>query len=114
MSVELDLELRNLKLGDHACLLFDGASRADEWETVVPFFKEGLSRGERCNLIVEDADQRATAMRMLSAGGVNAELEVQRGALTFHEQEPGKWTGGRFDPRAELGAIEALVGRALA
>jgi signal transduction histidine kinase len=114
MSVELELELRNLKLGDHACLLFDSASRADDWETVIPFFKEGFSRGQRCNLLVGDAGQRATAMRMLSAGGLNVELEVQRQALTFDEHVPGKWASGRFDPRAEVAAIEAAVNRALA
>jgi hypothetical protein len=36
MSAALELELRNLKLGDHACVLYDGAGRADDWETIVP------------------------------------------------------------------------------
>jgi signal transduction histidine kinase len=112
MSVELELELRNLKLGDHACLLFDSA--ASEWAHIVPYVKEGLSRGERCHLIVADADQRATAMRMLSAAGVNSELEVQRRALTFALEEPEMFAPGRFDPRARLGALEARVNRALA
>jgi signal transduction histidine kinase len=64
--------------------------------------------------MVEDAGQRATAMRLLSAGGLNVELELQRGALTFHEIEPGTWARGRFDPRAQVAAMEALIGRALA
>jgi signal transduction histidine kinase len=114
MSVELELELRNLKLGDHVCALFDSAGSADDWETIVPFFQEGLSRGERCHLVVDDADQRATAMQMLSAAGVNAQLEVQRGALTFAQHEPEELAPGRFDPRARLGAVEAKVGQALA
>jgi signal transduction histidine kinase len=114
MSVELELELRNLKQGDHACLLFDSAGSADDWETVVPYFKEGLSRGERCHLIVRDADQRATAMQVLSAAGVNSELEVQRRALTFAEEEPETFAPGRFDPRARLSAFEARVSQTLA
>jgi signal transduction histidine kinase len=114
MSVELELELRNLRLGDHACTFSDGAGSADEWETIVPYFKEGLSRGERCHLIVAGADERATAMKMLSAAGVDLELEVQRRALTFAEETPEMFAPGRFDPRARLGAFEARVSQTLA
>jgi signal transduction histidine kinase len=114
MSVELELELRNLRLGDHACLFVDGAGSADEWETIVPYFKQGLSRGERCHLIVADADERATAMKMLSAAGVDSELEVQRRALTFAEEAPEIFAPGRFDPRARLGAFEERVRQSLA
>jgi signal transduction histidine kinase len=114
MSVELELELRNLKLGDHACLLFDGASTADDWATIVPFVKEGLSRGERCHLIVDDADRRAKAMHMLSSAGVDAELEVQRRALTLAEQDPRVFAPGRFDPRAQIRVFEAIVDKTLA
>lgn len=114
MSVELELELRSLKPGDHACLLFDGAGGADDWETIVPFFTDGLSRGERCHLIVSDAGQRVTAVQMLSAAGVNVELEVQRGALTFTEYDPAALAPGRFDPHARLDAFEARLKQALA
>jgi signal transduction histidine kinase len=114
MSVELELELRSLKHGDHACLLFDGASEADNWEAIVPFFKEGLSRGERCHLLLSAADQRATAMQMLSAAGVSSELEVQRGALTFVELQPGSFAPGRLNPRALLRGTRGWVSQASA
>jgi signal transduction histidine kinase len=114
MSVELELELRSLKPGDHACQLFDRAGGADDWETIVPFFMEGLSRGERCHLWLDDAAQRAMAMQKLSAAGVNPELEVQRGALTFTHHEPKGFAPGRFDPRARLGALEAKTSHAFA
>jgi signal transduction histidine kinase len=113
MSVELELELRNLTPGDHACLLFDSAASADDWETIVPLFKEGLSRGERCHLILGEG-RRATAMQMLAAAGLSAELEVQRGALTFLELEPGALSPGQFEPRVMLRATRAWVGQALA
>ena len=113
MSVELELELRNLRPGDHACLLFDSAASADDWETIVPLFKEGLSRGERCHLILGEG-RRATAMQMLAAAGLSAELEVQRGALTFLELEPGALSPGQFEPRVMLRATRAWVGQALA
>jgi signal transduction histidine kinase len=112
MSAELELELRNLKPGDHACALFDSAGRADDWETIVPFFKEGLARGERCHLVVGDADRRRAAMQMLSEAGVNSELEVRRGALTFFELGPK--TFAHLDPRVPLRAIEAQVSQSLA
>jgi signal transduction histidine kinase len=113
MSVELELELRSLQLGDHACLLFDSAASADDWATIVPFVKEGLSRGERCHLIVDDASRQATAMRMLSAAGVNAELEVGRRALTFALQDPSILAPGCFDPRAQLDVFEGAVKKTL-
>jgi len=113
MSVELELELRSLKLGDHACLLFDSAAGADDWETIVPLFKEGFSRGERCHLIVREG-QRATATQILSGAGLSSELEVQRGALTFFELEPGALAPGQFDGRVLLRATRAWVGQALA
>jgi signal transduction histidine kinase len=114
MSVELELELRNLKLGDHACLLFDSAGGADDWATVIPYFKEGFARGERCLLLVDSAEQRAATMHMLAAAGVNAEREVERGALVFTEYEPARYLEGRFDPHAELRAFEAMVSQTLA
>jgi signal transduction histidine kinase len=112
MSAELELELRNLKTGDHACLHFDSAGRGDDWETIVPFFKEGLAHGERCHLIVDDANQRRAAIRMLSECGVSAEVEVQRGALTFVEQGPRMFA--RFDPRVQVRGMQATVKQALA
>jgi signal transduction histidine kinase len=112
MSVELELELRNLKAGDHACALFDSAGCGDDWATIVPFFKEGLSRGERCQLMVDDAEQRRVAMQVLSEAGVDSELEVQRGALTFFEQGPQMFA--RFNPRVQLRALEVAVSQSLA
>jgi signal transduction histidine kinase len=109
MSTELELELRNLKPGDHACLLFDGAARADDWATIVPFFREGFSRGERCHLVVDDARERDIAIRMLSAAGMDAELEAQRGALTFFEMGPRLAAPGSFDPHTLVRALEASV-----
>jgi len=113
MSVELELELRNLRPGDHACLLFDSAAGADDWETVVPFFKEGLARGERCHLLLSEG-QRTTAIQVLSAAGVSAEREVQRGALTFFEVGPEALAPGRFDSRVMFRATRAWVGEAQA
>jgi signal transduction histidine kinase len=49
---------------------------------------------------------------MLSQGGVEAELEVQRGALTFLVQGPEMFA--RFDPRAQLRGTRATVTQALA
>jgi signal transduction histidine kinase len=113
VSAELELELRNLKPGDHACVLYDGAGRADDWETIVPFVKDGLARGERCQLVVDDATHRAGAMQMLSEAGVNAELEARRGALTFFEQGPRMFAPGRFDPRVLMRGMAAGVKQAL-
>jgi signal transduction histidine kinase len=114
MSVELELEIRNLKQGDHACQLFDSAANADEYETIVSYVKEGLSRGEQCHLIVADADQRARATQSLAAAGVNVQLEVERRALTFGEEGPEVFVAGRFDPRARLDALEARMRQSLA
>jgi signal transduction histidine kinase len=62
--------------------------------------------------MVDGADHRRAAMQMLSEAGIDAELEVQRGALTFLEQEPQMFA--RFDPRAVVRGMEAGVKAALA
>jgi signal transduction histidine kinase len=50
---------------------------------------------------------------MLSEAGVNAELEVQRGALTFFEQGPRMFAPGRFDPRLLIRGTAASATQAL-
>lgn len=80
MATELEIELRRLSLGDHACALYD--SHADDCATIVPFVIEGLRRRECCNL-VSPADEAHAFSEMLSDAGIDVEQETDRGALDF-------------------------------
>jgi hypothetical protein len=78
MSLELESEIHRLRLGDHACFLYDNP--ADDLATLVPYFKDGLSRGEQC-FFVADKSEWPALLRMLSEAGVDGEGEAQRCAL---------------------------------
>jgi signal transduction histidine kinase len=110
MSTELELELRRLKPGQHLCLLYD--SPADTWDTIVPYFRDGLARGEQC-LFVGDADSTRESTLALAGAGIDIDRETHRGALGISTACESGILGGDFQPRAELGHLESAVARAL-
>jgi signal transduction histidine kinase len=110
MSTELELELRRLQPGQHLCLLYD--SPADTWDTIVPYFRDGLARGEQC-LFVGDGDSARESALALARAGIDVERETQRGALGISTASECGILGGDFQPRAELEQLEGAVARAL-
>jgi signal transduction histidine kinase len=110
MSLELERELRLLQHGEHLCLLYD--SPADCSATIIPYFKEGLARGERC--IFGECDDPGESPRVLLArGGIDVEQEEQRGSLRITTAGRSGFLGGGFRVRAELDLLEALDQQAL-
>jgi nitrogen-specific signal transduction histidine kinase len=110
MSLELERELRLLQHGQHLCLLYD--STADCWATLVPFFKEGLARGERC-IFGECEDPEESARVLLARAGIGIEREEQRGSIRITTDGRSGFLGGHFEVRAELDLLEALDQQAL-
>jgi signal transduction histidine kinase len=110
MSTELELQLRRLQPGQHLCLLYD--SPADTWDTIVPYFREGLARGEQC-LFVGDADSTRESALVLARAGIDVDRETHRGALGISTACESGILGGDFQPRAELERLESAVARAL-
>ena len=106
IPAELELELRRLQHGQHLCLLYDDP--ADNWATIVSYFREGLARGERC-LFGGDGDDARELVQRLASVGIDVERETQRGALGILN------TSGPLshEPTVELDLLEHAANQAL-
>jgi signal transduction histidine kinase len=109
MTAELELELRRLNLGSHVCLLFDDP--ADDWGSLVPYFREGLRRGERCE-VVAGTEELSFLRRTLEAAGFDFEREVRRGALCEVDLE--REVVHRFDADLAVQRLDRRVRQAMA
>jgi two-component sensor histidine kinase len=109
MTAELELELRRLQLGSHACLFFDDP--ADDWGTLVPYFREGLRRGERCEFVA-GTDEVHEFERAMKSAGLDVEREVCRGALCLIDLE--RSVRGHLEPGVVVRSFEERAQQALA
>ena len=84
---------------DHFALIYE--DRVGQFETVVPFVREGLERGERCIYVADDndVDEVLDAMR---AGGIDVESALESGALSVYTEEDTYRRTGEFDREAML------------
>lgn len=64
--------------GDHVFVVYENA--AELYAFVVPYFKEGLAKGERCMFLCADANPTAV-VRALSARGLRIGSDVERGGV---------------------------------
>jgi signal transduction histidine kinase len=103
--------LGGLRASGHLCFLYE--SEDERRRTLVAFFREGLTRHERCQYIGAAADQEAFALA-LEEEGVPAERALARGALVFATQAETYRRSGRFDPDDSLALMEEVTDRALA
>jgi len=93
--------------GDHVVFIYEDTPELTAF--VVPFIKEGLTKGERCLYVVDD-QELPEITEALSAGGVDVDRESRRGALMFMNGE--EYAGPPpFDP---LRIVELLRRRAAA
>lgn len=83
MGSDLERQIARLRQGDHLCLLYQ--STADQLAVLVPFFKHGLSGGERC-LFIGDATVGRRLEQALAERGVDCGRERERGALVLLTQ----------------------------
>src|SRR5439155_298544 len=71
----------NLRAGDHVCAMYDTDA---EWlRAAIPYFSEGLVRGEACVYVAPEKDtaQLEVALR---AAGIDMDAALGRGALGCH------------------------------
>ena len=103
--------ISNLKLGDHLCLIY--GSFEEQMTTIIPYFKAGLARGERCVYIADDrsADQVLAA---LAGGGVDVQREVDRGALVMLTKRDAYLRAGHFEPRAMIAFLQQAIDETMA
>jgi signal transduction histidine kinase len=108
---DLSQQLHGLHQGDHVCLIYD--SFEEQMEAMVPFFQDGLSRGERCGYIVDERDaEEVTAA--LARGGIDMEAALERGAFLFLTKREAYLRSGAFDPRLMVAFLQQTQDETLA
>jgi len=94
---------------DHFALIYE--DQVEQFETVVPFVREGLERGERCVYVADDnaVDEVVDALR---AGGVDVDAAMESGALSIHTEAETYRRTGEFDRDAMLSFWEETLAEA--
>nr|WP_222919729.1 MEDS domain-containing protein [Natrinema sp. SYSU A 869] len=84
---------------DHFAHIYE--DHAEQFETVVPFIREGLERGERCIYVADDntVGEVRDAMR---TRGIDIDTALESGALTVYTPDDTYCQTGEFDREAML------------
>jgi PAS domain S-box-containing protein len=109
MTTELELQLTQLKHGDHVCPIYE--SKAEQLAAAVPFIKQGLARNERCLLIVDDRTAEEIAEALAAAG---LDVARERGALWLPHNSVTYFRSGHFDPDDMIDFLRTTEAQALA
>jgi signal transduction histidine kinase len=107
----LSQQLHRLDHGDHVCLIYE--TFEEQMAAVVPFFREGLARGECCAYIVDEREA-GDVVTVLSAHGLDVEGARERGALRFLTKREAYLRSGAFDPEAMIAFLSQTQDEALA
>lgn len=86
----------------HVCAFFN--SRSEEHDIVIPFYREGLDRGERVVGIVDD-ERRSAHLNELRAGGVEVDAALQSRQLDVLSPAQTYLKNGVFDPDATFAMV---------
>jgi len=84
---------RALEEPGHICAFFD--SRSEEYEVLVPYFKEGIALDEEVINIV-DENRHRDHCRRLQSQGIDVAAEMSAGRLQVLTAEDTYMKGGRF------------------
>ena len=94
-------QLAGLAAGAHVCQLYDTPEQ--QIGALVPYFRAGISRGEQCLYIGDDAH-----VDDLRAHGIGSDEDLARGVLVVLSAREAHLRNGRFDPDR---MIELFIGR---
>ena len=100
---------RALKKPGHICAFFD--SRNEEYDILVPFFKEGIALDEEVINIV-DAHRHGSHCDRLRAEGVDVEKEMSEGRLHVLTAEDTYLKGGRFGSQRMYELLQTALAEA--
>ncbi len=78
LSEALERQLASPSGGAHVCPIYSTAT--ERINTLVPFFRAGVARGEQC-LYIADAQSVEHMLRPLRADGIDIDAAIERGAL---------------------------------
>ncbi|WP_243637889.1 sensor histidine kinase [Natrarchaeobius oligotrophus] len=88
-------DLEELETCEHIALFY--RDRDERFETVTPFIRQGIERGERVMYVIDEFS-RSTVLDELRGGDADVDAAVDSGQLTFHSLEETYLRSGRFDP----------------
>lgn len=106
---ELARQLRGLQHGDHSCLFYE--TRDEQRAAMVPFFVEGMQRGERCLWLTEGASD---AKAILFEAGIDLAEQERRGAFSFLTKRETYIEHGTFDPHAMMRTLATTIEESVA
>ena len=95
----------------HVCAFFD--TRDEEYQTLLPFLKDGLERGEKEFHIVDPA-LRGEHLARLGSAGIDVTGAQRRRQLEMLDWDDAYLRGGYFDGPATTVLVADLLGRARA
>jgi len=97
---------RTLKRTRHVCAFFN--SRDEQNKVLMPFFKEGMDRGEKIFHIV-DARLREDHLRACRAAGLGVDEALNRGQFELCHWEDAYLKDGYFDADRMLRTVEEAL-----
>ncbi len=103
--------LGQLNVHGHLCSVYD--TKEEQFATMIPFIKTGLSRGENCIYIVDDN----TAQDVLSAmkfEGIDVDSNIKSGSLSIFNKQGTYLKHGYFDPKLMIQFLKDTVDSAKA
>ena len=110
MQGSLHRGLNRLRFGDHVCLSYDHPDEARA--PLVPYFRDGLLRGERC-VFVGTSNENDQLAQDLTGAGVDVRRAREQGRLLL--QTPAEvYPQGAFKASDMLSMIDKLVEHAVA
>lgn len=89
-----DKDLSSADVHDHLCFFYE--SREELLKTLIPFFKHGLERGERC-VYIGDELPSVELIDALKTSGVDAPEHIKDGSLLVLNVKHAYLQGARFD-----------------
>jgi hypothetical protein len=87
----------------HVCAFF--SSPQDEYDTMLPFVRDGLERGERAYHVVP-AEDVENHLERLRSGGIEVAAAQRTGRLEIKTPDETYMRGGRFSQAAMLALIQ--------
>jgi hypothetical protein len=97
---------QDLPAASHICAFFD--SREQQYDVLVPYFREGLANGEQI-LSIFDPDMNPGHLARLAQGGIDVDAARASRQLRVMTAEESYLQGGAFDPERMFGMMEDVL-----
>lgn len=102
------IELAGTTFGEHChvCAFFNGPE--EEYQVLLPFIKEGITRGEKAFHVV-DPKLREAHLRQLESAGIDAAAVQRSGQLELRNWDQAYLREGHFDQDRMLALLQGVL-----